>query len=88
MCAARLATFISQMCDGRMQTVSIRYSGEISAMNLNYLTSVIVRSLLMPVLREGINLVNAMHGYIYKSDRNRTQNLPLFSPGIRNCLNR
>jgi len=59
--AARLATFISQMCDGRMQTVSIRYSGEISAMNLNYLTSVIVRSLLMPVLREGINLVNAMH---------------------------
>src|SRR6185436_18190288 len=27
--AARLATFISQMCDGRMQTVSIRYSGEI-----------------------------------------------------------
>ena len=30
-------------------------------MNLNYLTSVIVRSLLMPVLREGINLINAMH---------------------------
>jgi D-3-phosphoglycerate dehydrogenase len=28
---------------------------------LNYLTSVIVRSLLTPVLREGINLVNAMH---------------------------
>jgi len=59
--AARLATFISQICDGRMQTVSIRYSGEVSAMNLNYLTSVIVRSLLTPVLREGINLVNAMH---------------------------
>jgi D-3-phosphoglycerate dehydrogenase len=30
-------------------------------MNLNYLTPVIVRSLLVPVLREGVNLVNAMH---------------------------
>ncbi len=59
--AARLGTFIAQICDGRMQTVSIRYSGEVSEMNLNYLTSVIVRSLLVPVLREGINLVNAMH---------------------------
>jgi D-3-phosphoglycerate dehydrogenase len=59
--AARLGTFISQICDGRLQTVSIRYSGEVSDMNLNYLTSVTVRSLLMPVLREGINLVNAMH---------------------------
>jgi D-3-phosphoglycerate dehydrogenase len=59
--AARLATFIAQICDGRMQTVSIRYSGEVSEMNLNYLTSVVVRSLLMPALREGVNLVNAMH---------------------------
>src|SRR5262245_29849289 len=59
--AARLATFIGQICDGRMQTLSIRYSGEVSDMNLNYLTSVTVRSLLMPVLREGINLVNAIH---------------------------
>jgi len=59
--AARLATFIGQICEGRMQTVSIRYSGEVADMNLSYLTSVIVRSLLLPVLREGINLVNAMH---------------------------
>jgi D-3-phosphoglycerate dehydrogenase len=58
--AARLATFIAQICDGRMQTLSIRYSGEVADMNLNYLTSVIVRSLLVPVLREGVNLVNAM----------------------------
>jgi D-3-phosphoglycerate dehydrogenase len=59
--ATRLATFIAQICDGRMQTVSIRYSGEVCDMNLNYLTSVIVRSLLVPVLREGVNLINAMH---------------------------
>jgi len=59
--AARLATFIAQICDGRMQSVLIHYSGEVTDMNLNYLTSVIVRSLLMPFLREGVNLVNAMH---------------------------
>jgi D-3-phosphoglycerate dehydrogenase len=59
--AARLAAFIAQICDGRLQTVSIRYSGEVCDMNLNYLTPVIVRSLLVPVLREGVNLVNAMH---------------------------
>ncbi len=59
--AARVATFIVQLCEGRMRTVSIRYSGEVCDMNLNYLTSVIVRSLLVPALREGVNLVNAMH---------------------------
>jgi len=59
--ATRLAAFIAQICDGRMQTVSIHYSGEVCDMNLNYLTSIIVCSLLAPVLREGINLINAMH---------------------------
>jgi D-3-phosphoglycerate dehydrogenase len=59
--AARLSSFIAQICDGRMQTVAIRYSGEVSEVNLNYLTSVILRSLLAPALREGVNLVNAMH---------------------------
>lgn len=59
--AGRLAAFVAQICEGRMQIVSIRYSGEVSDVNLNYLTSVIVRSLLTPALREGVNLVNAMH---------------------------
>ena len=59
--ATRLATFIGQICDGRMQTVLMHYSGEVCDMNLNYLTSVIIRSLLAPALREGVNLVNAMH---------------------------
>jgi D-3-phosphoglycerate dehydrogenase len=59
--AARLSTFIAQICDGRMQSVLIHYSGEVTDMNLNYLTSVIVRSLLVPFLREGVNLINAMH---------------------------
>src|SRR5579884_506177 len=59
--ATRLATFVVQLSDGRMQTVSIRYSGEVNDMNLNYLTSIILRRLLAPVLREGVNLINAAH---------------------------
>ena len=59
--ATRLATFVVQLCDGRMQTVSIRYSGEVNDMNLNYLTSIVLRRLLTPVLREGVNLINSVH---------------------------
>ena len=59
--ATRMANFISQICDGRMQSVGIRYSGEVCDMNLNYLTSTVVRRLLVPVLRDGVNLINAMH---------------------------
>ena len=59
--ATRLAAFSAQICDGRMQRVFIHYSGEVCDMNLNYLTSIVVRSLLSPALREGVNLVNAMH---------------------------
>jgi D-3-phosphoglycerate dehydrogenase / 2-oxoglutarate reductase len=59
--ATRLSTFVVQLCDGRMQLVSIRYSGEVNDMNLNYLTSIILRRLLVPVLREGVNLINAIH---------------------------
>jgi len=59
--AARISTFTGQISDGRLQSVSVRYSGEVCDMNLNYLTSVMVQRLLVPVLREGINLINAMH---------------------------
>src|SRR5205814_9265457 len=59
--ATRLSTFVVQLCDGRMQTVSIRYSGEVNDMNLNYLTSIMLRRLLAPALREGVNLINASH---------------------------
>src|SRR5205809_6969920 len=51
--ATRLAGFIAQICDGRMQTVSIRYSGEVSEMNTNYLTTVMLRRSFVPVLRVG-----------------------------------
>ncbi len=57
--ATRLSTFVGQISEGRMQSISIRYSGEITDMNLDYLTSTIVRRLLIPILGEGVNLINA-----------------------------
>ena len=59
--AGRMAAFICQISDGRLQSVALRFSGEVCDMNLNYLTSVIVQRLLAPMLREGVNLVNATY---------------------------
>jgi D-3-phosphoglycerate dehydrogenase len=59
--ASRMAAFTSQIAEGRLQSVALRYSGEVCDMNLNYLTSVIVQRLLAPTLREGVNLVNATY---------------------------
>jgi D-3-phosphoglycerate dehydrogenase len=59
--AGRMASFIGQISDGRIQSVALRYSGEVCEMNLNYLTSVVVQRLLSRTLREGVNLVNASH---------------------------
>ncbi len=57
----RLASFIGQIADGRIESVRVRYSGEVCDMNLRYLTSTILRRLLEPILREGVNLINAGH---------------------------
>lgn len=59
--AGRMASFIGQISDGRIQSVSLRYSGEVREINLNYLTSVVVQRLLSRTLREGVNLINAGH---------------------------
>jgi D-3-phosphoglycerate dehydrogenase len=59
--AGRMASFIGQIADGRIQSVALRYSGEVCEMNLNYLTSVVVQRLLSRTLREGVNLINAGH---------------------------
>jgi D-3-phosphoglycerate dehydrogenase len=59
--SARIATFTCQLPAGRLKSISVRYSGEVCDMNVNYLTSVMVQRILAPVLREGVNLINAMH---------------------------
>jgi D-3-phosphoglycerate dehydrogenase len=55
----RLASFVGQISEGPIESISIRYSGEVCEMNLGYLTSTVVWKLLAPILKEGVNLVNA-----------------------------
>ena len=57
--ASRLASFVGQVSDGPIESVSIRYSGEVCEMNLDYLTSTVMWTLLKPILNEGVNLINA-----------------------------
>jgi D-3-phosphoglycerate dehydrogenase len=59
--AGRMAAFAGQIAEGRLQAVSLRYSGEVCDMNLSYLTSVVVQRLLARSLRDGVNLINAGH---------------------------
>jgi D-3-phosphoglycerate dehydrogenase len=59
--SSRLASFTGQLADGRIERVSIRYAGEVCDMNLGYLTSVILLRLLEPILKDGVNLINASH---------------------------
>ena len=56
----RLANFIIQIAEGPMRGVSIRYSGEVCDMNLEYLTSTVIWKLLSPILGEEVNLINAI----------------------------
>ena len=60
-CRAGLASFVGQIADGRIESVAIRYSGEVCDMNLGYLTSTILQRLLEPILKEGVNLINVGH---------------------------
>ena len=59
--SSRLASFAGQISDGRIESVSIRYSGEVCDMNLGYLTSMDMMRILEPILKEGVNLINAGH---------------------------
>ncbi len=54
-----LGGFISQICDGRMNEVGIRYYGDTVDINTHLIASSILVGILQPSLGEGVNLINA-----------------------------
>lgn len=54
-----LGGFISQICEGRLSEVGIRYYGETVDINTHLIASSILVGILKPQLGEGINLINA-----------------------------
>ncbi len=55
----KLGAFISQISEGRMNEIGIRYYGETVDINTNLIANSIILGILRPILCEDVNLINA-----------------------------
>jgi D-3-phosphoglycerate dehydrogenase len=55
----RLGTFVAQMNDHRVHTVSVRYYGELAGRGNDIIVSAVLAGLFRPILSSGVSLVNA-----------------------------
>ncbi len=58
--AERLGNFSSQLIEGGIQEVEIRYAGDITKYDTTSLSMAIVKGLLSPILKETVNFINAI----------------------------
>jgi D-3-phosphoglycerate dehydrogenase / 2-oxoglutarate reductase len=54
-----MGSFISQISEGRMNEIGIRYYGETVDINTNLVANSIIMGILKPILCEGVNIINA-----------------------------
>jgi D-3-phosphoglycerate dehydrogenase len=54
-----LGSFISQISEGRMNEIGIRYYGETVDINTSLVANSIIMGILKPILCEGVNIINA-----------------------------
>ena len=54
-----LGAFLSQISEGRMNEIGIRYYGETTDLNTNLIANAIIVGILKPILCEGVNVINA-----------------------------
>jgi D-3-phosphoglycerate dehydrogenase / 2-oxoglutarate reductase len=54
-----LGAFLSQISQGRMNEIGIRYYGETVELNTNLIANAIIVGILKPILCEGVNVINA-----------------------------
>ena len=57
--AERLGTFIAQMSDGRVRSVSVRYYGELANSRTDLLVNAVLTGMFRSILSSGVTLVNA-----------------------------
>ncbi len=55
----KLGTFLAQIYEGGLESVTIEYKGEVSNLSLAPMTVAVLKGLLNPILEEPINEVNA-----------------------------
>lgn len=58
--AQALGNFSSQLCEGRLKSISIRYSGGITQHDVTSITMALIKGILTPILEETVNFVNAL----------------------------
>ena len=58
--AQSLGNFGSQLCEGRLRAVSIRYSGGITQHDVAPITMALIKGFLTPILEDSVNFVNAL----------------------------
>lgn len=58
--AEKLGEFCIQLTEGRLLEVSINYSGEIIRHDTSPLTMALIKGVLMPILKENVNFINAI----------------------------
>ncbi|MFH1248246.1 MAG: phosphoglycerate dehydrogenase, partial [Candidatus Omnitrophota bacterium] len=58
--AEQLGSFSSQVTEGRIAEVDIKYSGEITKYDTASLTMALIKGLLTPLLPEAVNFINAL----------------------------
>jgi len=57
--AERLGSFQGQVISGGLEQISIEYSGEVAALQIESITVSLLKGLLYPILQEDVNYVNA-----------------------------
>lgn len=55
-----LGSLISQISEGRMNEIGIRYYGDLTDINTNLVSSSVVKGVLKPILSERVTMVNAL----------------------------
>jgi D-3-phosphoglycerate dehydrogenase len=58
--AEKMGLFMGQLAEGRINSVEVVYSGEISKLDTTPLTMSVMKGLLTPVLKDTVNFINAV----------------------------
>jgi D-3-phosphoglycerate dehydrogenase len=56
----RTGSLVSQLANGRIKEIQIKYSGDVVKYNLSPITVAVVKGILSPVLQETVNYVNSL----------------------------
>ena len=58
--AEKLGSFSSQLIEGRLQELNLRYSGQVAQYDTSVLTMSLVKGLLSPIMQDTVNFINSI----------------------------